>query len=136
MLLQFVDANDMDDASEYDDAMSRLGSMSMSSAYSSDDDASPSNRFAGSPGRLTEVPVPLCIKACSLSQHFCHVKHAKPLEFYEFLTITYPGCLHSTCSFSDLCVLDLACAVAVCGSHVSVIANCEQHVANAGDWNG
>lgn len=54
-MLQFADANDMDDASEYDDAMSRMGSMSMSSAYSSDDDTSPVNRLSGSPGRLTEV---------------------------------------------------------------------------------
>ena len=53
-LLQFVDAHDMDDASDYDDAMSQLGSMSMSSAWS-DDEASPLNRFSGSPGRRTEV---------------------------------------------------------------------------------
>ena len=58
-MLQFVDANDIDDASEYDDAMSRMGSMSMSSAYSSDDDTSPVNQLAGSPGRPTEVGCPL-----------------------------------------------------------------------------
>lgn len=59
-MLQFVDANDVDDESEYGDAMSRMGSMSMSSAYSSDDDTSPVNRLAGSPGRPTEVGCPLC----------------------------------------------------------------------------
>lgn len=59
-MLQFVEANDADDASEYDDAMSRMGSISMSSAYSSDDDTSPVNRLSGSPGRPTEVGSSLC----------------------------------------------------------------------------
>ncbi len=49
-----MEANEFDDASEYDDATSRLGSMSMSSIYSSDDD-SPPYRSTGSPGRVTEV---------------------------------------------------------------------------------
>ena len=57
-VLQFVDANDMDDASEYDDAMSRLGSMSMNSVYSSDDDSSPNVRMTGSPGQLADVRCP------------------------------------------------------------------------------
>lgn len=62
LCLQFVDANDADDASEYDDAMSRMGSVSMHSAYSSDDDMSPVHQLSGSPGRPTEV-------SCSLVAH-------------------------------------------------------------------
>ena len=70
-VLQYVDANDFDDASEYDDAMSRLGSMSMSSAYSSDDDTSPVNQLAGSPGRPTEVGCPLSTHFVFVSMHAC-----------------------------------------------------------------
>ena len=70
-MLQFVDANDVDDASEYDDAMSRMGSMSMSSAYSSDDDTSPFNRLSGSPGRPTEVGTPLCALLHLVAQLHC-----------------------------------------------------------------
>lgn len=35
--------------------MSRMGSVSMHSAYSSDDDLSPVNQLSGSPGRPSEV---------------------------------------------------------------------------------
>ena len=38
--------------------MSRMGSVSMHSAYSSDDDMSPVNQLSGSPGRPTEVSCP------------------------------------------------------------------------------
>jgi len=58
-----VEANEFDDASEYDDATSRLGSMSMSSVYSSDDDLPP-YRSTGSPGRVTEVLA--CLLTCLL----------------------------------------------------------------------
>lgn len=58
---QFTDANEFEDAaSEYDDATSRLGSMSMSSMYASDDEsASPPGWQTGSPG-LHSVGVPTC----------------------------------------------------------------------------
>ena len=52
VLVQFTDAGEFEDAaSEYDDATSRLGSMSMSSMYASDDEStSPPGWQTGSPG--------------------------------------------------------------------------------------
>lgn len=81
-MLQFVDANDVDDESEYDDAMSRMGSMSMSSAYSSDDDTSPVNRLAGSPGRPTEVGCPFSAHFLFSCLHSCSAARDAPMSLF------------------------------------------------------